>query len=240
MSGWRPWPPGTGGLVSGAFGERCGNQLRHAQMGCQPRSPAAGLARRVRHAFGVGDRRRARPAPARAPRGPTPGTRVRGGGGVGRPRPGIAPSVGPPSEPRLLLPRVRNRGPGGRGRKGAALGRRAILPDNEVWIMPNGLRVTAPGRTVVDCARHLDRPCEPRRRRCRPIAVAAGPRSAAGGGGAEPVRARASDSGVGGAAGPAGAGEPAGIAGPRDRCPGRPPGAPVPGVGDDARRRAPR
>jgi hypothetical protein len=62
-----------------------------------------------------------------------------------------------PAEPRLLLPRAKTLA-GGRGREGGSLGRRSWLDPCEVWTTVGGIRVTAPARTVVDCARHLDRP----------------------------------------------------------------------------------
>jgi hypothetical protein len=61
-----------------------------------------------------------------------------------------------PAEPRLLLPRAKTLA-GGRGREGGSLGRRSWLDPQDVWTV-SGIRVTAPARTVVDCARHLDRP----------------------------------------------------------------------------------
>ena len=43
--------------------------------------------------------------------------------------------------------------------RGARRGRRrAWLADDEVWTLEHGLVATAAARTVVDCARHLDRP----------------------------------------------------------------------------------
>jgi Transcriptional regulator, AbiEi antitoxin len=70
---------------------------------------------------------------------------------LGLPRPKV------PAEPRLLLPRAKTLA-GGRGREGGSVGRRSWLDPLAVWTTVDGIRVTAPARTVVDCARHLDRP----------------------------------------------------------------------------------
>jgi len=70
----------------------------------------------------------------------------------GLPLPATAPAV-----PQLLLPRTGNRA-GGRGHRAGTTGRCAWLDQDEVRVTTDGIRVTTPQRTVVDCARHLDRP----------------------------------------------------------------------------------
>jgi len=62
----------------------------------------------------------------------------------------------PPTTPLLVEPRDPGRRGGDGGR--AALARRAWLDVDEVWTTPDGLRVTAPARTVIDLARHLELP----------------------------------------------------------------------------------
>ena len=62
----------------------------------------------------------------------------------------------PPLAPLLLEPRDADRRGGDGGPAGLA--RRAWLDPDEVWVLPDGLRVTAPARTVVDLARHLELP----------------------------------------------------------------------------------
>lgn len=64
---------------------------------------------------------------------------------------------GPPEKPRLVVARsaVLGEGPGGRG---DTHDRRAWLAEDEVWVTADGLQVTTPARTVMDCGRHRDRP----------------------------------------------------------------------------------
>jgi hypothetical protein len=76
-----------------------------------------------------------------------------------------------PDTPRLLLARDGTRA-GGRGVRGDVVGRRAWLTPHEIRLSPDGIRVTTPDRTVIDCARHLDRPwslavADAARRYCR-------------------------------------------------------------------------
>jgi Transcriptional regulator, AbiEi antitoxin/Protein of unknown function (DUF559) len=66
--------------------------------------------------------------------------------------------TGPPSKPQLTAARGASRR-GARGQKAGALGRRAWLNREDIWIMKkSGLRVTSTARTVVDCAREWDPP----------------------------------------------------------------------------------
>jgi very-short-patch-repair endonuclease len=63
--------------------------------------------------------------------------------------------AGPPAQPQFTVARVTS-GQGGRGNRSGALARRSWLAAEEIWIMRNGIRVTSPVRTVLDCAREWD------------------------------------------------------------------------------------
>jgi very-short-patch-repair endonuclease len=70
---------------------------------------------------------------------------------------GLPMPDGPPLRPHLTA----GRGPQHRGARGNAAGatrRRAWLPDEDVWTMRSGIRVTSPARTVLDCAREWELP----------------------------------------------------------------------------------
>jgi len=71
---------------------------------------------------------------------------------LGLPTPG-----GPPAQPQFTAARVIS-GSGGRGNRAGALTRRSWLASEEICTMRDGVRVTSPMRTVLDCARKWDEP----------------------------------------------------------------------------------
>jgi very-short-patch-repair endonuclease len=70
---------------------------------------------------------------------------------------GLPTPDGAPAVPRLTVPR-RVPGPGGGGRRAGVLSRRSWLGSAEIRQTRGGIRLTSPMRTVLDCARELDRP----------------------------------------------------------------------------------
>lgn len=70
---------------------------------------------------------------------------------------GLPTPTGPPPEPVFTTVR-RGAASGALGRRGGRLTRRARLGEEEIWSLRNGLRLTSPQRTVLDCAREWSRP----------------------------------------------------------------------------------
>jgi hypothetical protein len=71
---------------------------------------------------------------------------------------GLPTPTGAPTAPVLTLPRPPTVSSHAHGVRGGRLTRTAFLRDDEIWMLRNGLRVTSPLRTVLDCTREWDRP----------------------------------------------------------------------------------